>query len=124
MDNMETPTKAAEAPVTSVSTEHLEMTPGTCGGKPRIKGRRITVEHIAIWHERMAMSVHEIANEYEGITLADIYAALSYYWDHREQIDAEIKADEEFVEKMRNGAPSIFEKVRQRNAKNDSVPPG
>ena len=29
---------------------HIEITPGTCGGKPRIAGHRITVQVIVIWH--------------------------------------------------------------------------
>jgi hypothetical protein len=34
---------------------HIEVTPGTCAGKPRIAGRRITVEQVAIWHERLLL---------------------------------------------------------------------
>ena len=56
--------------------EHIEITPGVVGGKPRISGRRITVQNIAIWHERMGRSADEIATEYD-LTLADVYAALA-----------------------------------------------
>jgi len=35
--------------------EHIEITPGVAGGKPRIAGRRITVQNVAIWHERMSI---------------------------------------------------------------------
>jgi uncharacterized protein (DUF433 family) len=107
----------------SVSTEHVEITPGVCGGKPRIAGHRIKVQHVAIWHERMGMSPEEILSEYPGITLADVHAALAYYYDHREQIDADIKEGIEFADKLRAGAPSIFEKARLRDAKNDLLPP-
>jgi uncharacterized protein (DUF433 family) len=31
---------------------HTEITPGVAGGKPRMAGRRITIQNIAIWHER------------------------------------------------------------------------
>ena len=30
--------------------EHIEMTPGVCGGRPRIAGHRIRVQDIVIWH--------------------------------------------------------------------------
>ena len=34
---------------------HIEITPGLVGGRPRIAGRRITVQNIAIWHEYMGL---------------------------------------------------------------------
>lgn len=39
-----------------VITEHIEITPGICGGKPRIAGHMIKVQDIVIWHEKMGMS--------------------------------------------------------------------
>jgi uncharacterized protein (DUF433 family) len=56
--------------------DHIEITPGVAGGKLRIAGRRITVQNIAIWHERMGTSADEIATEYD-LTLAGVYAALA-----------------------------------------------
>jgi uncharacterized protein (DUF433 family) len=32
--------------------DYIEITPGVAGGKPRIAGRWITIQDIAIWHER------------------------------------------------------------------------
>jgi uncharacterized protein (DUF433 family) len=40
---------------------YIERTPGVVGGKPRIAGRRITVQNIVIWHEWMRLSADEIA---------------------------------------------------------------
>ena len=110
----------------SVSLEHIEITPGVCGGKPRIAGHRITVQNIVVWHEQMGMSVAEIARTYPGITPADVHAALVYYHDHREAIQQQMKADEAFVAEMRaKTPPSRLEQVlAERDAKNDPVPPG
>lgn len=58
--------------------EHIEITPRVVGGKARIAGRRITVQNIVIWYERMGKSADEIATEYE-LDLSDVYAALAYY---------------------------------------------
>lgn len=80
--------------------QHIEITPGVAGGKPRIAGRRITVEQIAIWHERMGRSADKIAAEYD-LTLGDVYAALAYYFDHRVDIDASTACSEEFIESLR-----------------------
>jgi len=85
--------------------QHIEAAPDICGGKPRITGHRITVANIVIWHERMGRSADEIASEY-GLELADVYAALAYYYDHREEVDESIRSDEEFAEALRRRTPS------------------
>jgi len=87
--------------------EHIEITPGVAGGKPRIAGRRITVQNVAIWHERMGKGADEIATEYD-LTLADVYAALAYYFDHREEIDESIREGEALAETLRESTPSIL----------------
>ena len=86
---------------------HIEMTPDVCGGKPRIAGRRITVHHIAVWHERLGRSADDIAREHH-LTLAQVHAALAYYFDNRAEVDAEIRAEEQFVSEMKRQAPSLI----------------
>ena len=111
----------------SADRVRIVSTPGTRGGKPRIDGHRITVADVAIWYERIGMSPDEIVSTYPTITLSDVHAALAYYYEHRERIDADIREGEEAVDKLRAGQPSIFEKVRQRfaaDAKDDTLPPG
>jgi len=87
----------------SMPTEspHIVSTPGTCGGRPRIAGHRITVEDVAIWYERLGMSPDEIVSDHPSIDLADIHAALSYYYGHRSEIDAAIAEGERFVVEMK-----------------------
>ena len=85
--------------------EHIEITPGVAGGKPRIAGHRITVMDIAIWHDRLGHSPDEISTEY-GLSLADVYAALAYYHDHRVEIDEQMRAGQEFAEALRRQTPS------------------
>ena len=89
----------------SLLDKHIETTPGIVGGKPRISGRRITVQNIAVWHERIGMSADEIAAEYD-ISLADVFAALTYYFDYRSEIDEAIRKDWDFTEDMRNRSES------------------
>lgn len=81
--------------VATVITEHIEITPGVRFGKPRVKGTRITVQDIAIWHERQALTPSQIVGEFPELTLADVHAALAYYHDHREAIDGAILRAEE-----------------------------
>ncbi|MBV6438745.1 MAG: DUF433 domain-containing protein [Haliscomenobacteraceae bacterium CHB4] len=89
----------------------IEITPGVVGGQPRIAGTRFTVKQIAVWHEFMSMSADEIATEY-NLTLSDIYAALSYFFDHREEIMRAIQAEEELVAELKKRFPSKI--TRQR----------
>lgn len=86
---------------------HIEITPGVYGGKPRIAGRRITVQDVAIWHERLGMTADRIAEEFE-LSLADIHAALAYYFDHRQDIDRRIQEDDALVAALKAETPSIL----------------
>lgn len=92
-----------------VLDRHIEISPDITGGKPRIAGRRITVQNIVVWHEQMGKSVDEISAEYD-LSLADIYAALAYYFDNREQVDRSIVEDEAFVTELRDRAESPLKK--------------
>ncbi len=91
--------------------QHIEITPGVSGGKPRIAGHRITVENIVIWHEHMGKSADEIATEYD-LTLADVYAALAYYFDHRAEINRSLEERKVFVKTLRQ---QTFSKATWKN---------
>lgn len=96
-------------PQLPVITEHIEITPDTCGGKPRIAGHRIKVQDIVIWHEKMGMSPDEIVSSYSTINLSDVYAALAYYHDHLEEIRQHIKEDEEYIKELRANTSSLVQ---------------
>ena len=85
---------------TETANQHIKITPGVCGGKPRIAGHRITVANIVIWHERLGKSADEIATDY-NLTLAGVYAALAYYFDHREAIDESIAESKALITSLR-----------------------
>jgi uncharacterized protein (DUF433 family) len=85
---------------------HIESTPDTCGGKPRVAGTRIRVQDIVVWHERMCHSADEIVSRYPQLTLADVYAALTFYHDHRVQIDADMARGHAVAEELQQLIPS------------------
>jgi len=93
-----------------VVTRHIEVTPGIASGKPRIVGHRITVQDVVIRHERMGVSADEIVSDL-GVSLADVYAALAYYYDHRQEIDAAIQADETYIAELRSRIPGKMGKT-------------
>jgi uncharacterized protein (DUF433 family) len=120
----DTLTPPSDTPIPSIR-EHIVITPGICGGRPRIAGHRITVQHVVLWHERGGLGPDEIVARYPTLTLADIYAALTYYWDHRDEVLAQVRADEEFAEQLKASSRSpLQDKLRQRNGKDDPLPPG
>ena len=55
---------------------------------PRIRIAQIVADHLGY-----GWSAEEIVRQYPHLTPAEVHAALAYYFDHREEIDAEL-ADE------------------------------
>ncbi len=84
---------------------HIEIADNIAGGKPRIAGHRITVQDIVVWHEVLGQTADEVAAEHD-LGLADVYAALAYYYDHQEQIDGAISDCDSFVRALRRKIPS------------------
>lgn len=72
------------------SYPYIESNPAIAGGSPVIQGTRITVRCIAKYYQ-MGMSVDEILNSLTHLTQAAVHAALTYYFDHQAEIDAEIE---------------------------------
>jgi uncharacterized protein (DUF433 family) len=77
-----------------LAINHIVKTPGICGGAPRIDGTRISVDWIVGQMLYAGLSIEEMLDEYAHIPLspAQIYSALAYYYDHRDQIDRLIEA--------------------------------
>ena len=100
----------ATTPTHVPTHDHIVLTPGTCGGKPRIDGTRIRVQDVMIWHERMGRSAEEIVRDFPQLSLAQVYAALAYYYDHRAEIDAHLQEDEQVVEAMKAKHPSLLQR--------------
>jgi uncharacterized protein (DUF433 family) len=87
---------------------YIEITPNIRSGKPRIAGRRITVADIAIAYLRLGQSLEEVAAEYD-LTLAEVYAAIAFYYDNKLAIDESIRASEAFAESLRPEYPSLLQ---------------
>ena len=88
---------------------HIEITPGVLGGKPRIAGHRIAVAHIAEMYLKMGISLEEIAGKYD-LSLASVHAAMTYYYDHRSEIDRHTAESRMRVEELkRNSPPSLLQ---------------
>jgi uncharacterized protein (DUF433 family) len=90
---------------------HIEKTPGIAGGKPRIAGHRIRVQDVYIWHEHLGMSADEIASSY-NLTLVQIYAALTYAFEHLEEIREDIREANRIADEIAKQYPSKLAKYK------------
>ncbi len=91
---------------------HIEVTPAVRGGRPHLAGTRITVEDVIVMHNRLGQSLEEIAGKYD-LSLAAVYSAMAYYYDHRDEVDRRIQEDQAFVETFGRANPSpLQEKLR------------
>ena len=97
-----------------VIADRITSTPGICGGKACIAGHRVRVLDIVVWHEHRGLTPDEIVSHVPTITLADVHAALAYYFDHIEEIQHEMRAERSFAEEFRHSRPSLLNaKLRQ-----------
>lgn len=71
----------------------IVRTPGTCGGCARVAGRRVPVSSIYRWFPR-GHEPEDILAKYEALALAEVYAAIAYALANREEIGAEIAAED------------------------------
>ena len=62
------------------------------GGRPRIAGTGVTVRRIVGWYKQ-GLTPEEIITEVPHLSLAQVYAALTYYHANREEIDGDMAAE-------------------------------
>ena len=74
---------------------------------------------MAVWHERLGLSVDQIVADYD-LTPAQVDAALAYYFDHREEIDLSLAEDQQFADSLRQKYPSkVAERLRRLVSSDD-----
>ncbi len=71
----------------------ISRNPEIHGGCPIIAGTGVTVRRIAIWYKQ-GLRAEEIVDRIGHLTLTQVYAALTYYHANREEVDADIAAEE------------------------------
>jgi uncharacterized protein (DUF433 family) len=80
------------------------------GGEPVITGTGIRVLDIAIRYEIMGMTPDDIMVGYPHLNLPQIHDALSYYYEHKEEIDRKWQKAMKSVKTLKNLCPSVLEK--------------
>ena len=92
-------------------------------GKPCVAGTRIRVWDIYVHHEVRGMTPDEIVAQYTELSLADVHAAMAYYWDNREAIDKQMKDADEFVDQLKaaTGPGPLERRLRGMDSGSDPV---
>jgi uncharacterized protein (DUF433 family) len=88
-----TPGEAPDAPTAYPHYPHIERRPDVLGGTPVIAGTRLPVWQIAAACTK-GSSVDDLVGMYPVLTPAAAHSALAYYWDHKDDLDAEIQANQ------------------------------
>ena len=70
----------------------ITCSPGVCGGRPRIAGTGVSVRTIVGYYDS-GETPAEIAKQIPHLTLAQVHAALAYYYANRDEVDAAMAAE-------------------------------
>jgi uncharacterized protein (DUF433 family) len=79
-------------PNTSIG-DLITCSPDVCGGRPRIAGTGVSVLRIVSWY-KLGLSPEETVDRIGHLNLAQVYAALTYYHANRDEIEADLAAEE------------------------------
>ena len=104
-----------------MSQAHIQTDQAT--GRPCIAGTGIRVWDVYVLHERQGRTPDEIVAAFPHITLADVHAALAYYWDNKQEIDRQMKEADEFVEQLKaaSGPGPLARKLTAMESGRDHV---
>jgi uncharacterized protein (DUF433 family) len=76
------------------------------GKRPVINGTDIKVSQIAGEAEHLGMTPDEIVEAHPHLSLADVHAALAYYYDHQDAIREEWRETRALIAELRPKYPS------------------
>ena len=110
--------------MSNVIATHIEIRPDR-GGNDRafIHGTRVRVQDVAMLAEVQGRSPDQIVDAFPHLTLAQVHAALSYYFDHRSEIQENLRDDDELVEQLRQlrGSGVLEHRLKSIPGRQDDV---
>ena len=77
----------------------ISRRPEIRGGRPCIAGTGVSVRRIAVWHN-MGLIPEEIVRNFGHLSLAQVHAALAYYYANKVEIDADLEAEDREAEAL------------------------
>ena len=93
------------------SIDLIVKNPEVRGGRPCIEGTGLRVTDLVLAHLFHERTPDEVASDYE-ISLAQVYASLAYYYEHKSELDEDIRqqilAGRSAKEELTGGKPSLL----------------
>lgn len=78
---------------------HIVKSPDILRGRPRIAGSRVSVQRIAAWY-KMGLNAEEICDQIGTVSLAQVYAALTYYHSNPDEIERYLREEKETYDQL------------------------
>ena len=85
-------------------------------GTAWVKRAGVSVKQIVESLHQAAYRPEEVVRQYPYLMLSEVHAVLSYYYDHRDEIDDQMRRDHEFAEALRAATPEAPITKRLREA--------
>jgi len=102
-------------PIIETDHPHIIRIEGVRGGDPITPEASVSVRAIVEITYRLKQTPQEIVESYApDMTLAQVYDALSYYHDHKDEIDEIIKQNDEGLERARQMTEKMVRKRKHR----------
>jgi len=88
--------------LTQTRYEHIAL---DANRTPIIAGSTMKVIELVVEQIAYGWSAEELYFQHPYLTLGQIHSALAYYWDHRDELDAEIERRIERADQLRRTIP-------------------
>ena len=98
----------------ATTTEYKHILLDNCQA-PFIKGTSMKVVELVTSVLAYGWSPEELHFQYPHLSMSQIHSALAYYWEHKEEIDADVKQRFEYSEKLRleAGESNLAKRLRK-----------
>ena len=73
---------------------HITHREGFCGGAPIISGTKFPVRSVVHYILIQGWTPEELVRRFDYLTLAQVYDSLAYYYDHKEEIEEDIRRND------------------------------
>lgn len=83
---------------------------------PIIRGTTMKVIELVLDHIAYGWSPEELHLQHPYLSMGQVHSALAYYWDHKEELDADIERRAQEAEELRRRLPPppLIERLRAK----------
>jgi uncharacterized protein (DUF433 family) len=85
-------------PVTPTTYEHIALDEQ---GIPWIRAANMKIVELVAEVKAYGWSPEELVFQHPYLTMGQVHSALAYYWDHSEEVEADLARRQEYAERLR-----------------------